>query len=89
MDNVSFQLYEGERVALLGASGSGKSLTARAISGTLPPYCDIEGEIDFDGDSIAQQPIFGPLIKSRVATIFQDSFSALNPLMSVGKQDAA
>ncbi|NAW77913.1 ATP-binding cassette domain-containing protein [Vibrio sp. V33_P6A3T137] len=86
LNNVNFQLYQGERVALLGASGSGKSLTARAISGTLPPYCDIEGEIDFDGDSIAQQLILARRSKSRVATIFQDSFSALNPLMSVGKQ---
>lgn len=84
--NISFQLYQGERVCLLGASGSGKSLTARALSGTLPPHCQISGKVTVNGHDVTHQPILQRSNLGRVATVFQDSFGALNPLMSVGKQ---
>ncbi|MGB2063901.1 MAG: ATP-binding cassette domain-containing protein [Marinomonas gallaica] len=86
VDNISFSLYEGERVCLIGASGSGKSLTARAINGTLAPYIKVSGEVLVNGDSVAQQPVLARRAQARAATVFQDTYSALNPLMSVGKQ---
>ncbi|RDL45172.1 ABC transporter ATP-binding protein [Marinomonas piezotolerans] len=86
VDNISFSLYEGERVCLIGASGSGKSLTARAINGTVAPYIKVAGDILVNGISVAQQPVLARRAHARVATVFQDTFSALNPLMSVGKQ---
>ncbi|XAW87385.1 ABC transporter ATP-binding protein [Vibrio sp. CDRSL-10 TSBA] len=86
VSDISLQLYEGERVCLLGASGSGKSLTAKAISGTLAPYCKVEGNIHFNGELVTTLPVLGRPSNARVATVFQDTFSALNPLMSVGKQ---
>ncbi len=86
VSDINLQLFEGERVCLLGASGSGKSLTAKAISGTLAPYCKVEGNIHFNGESVTTLPVLGRPSTARVATVFQDTFSALNPLMSVGKQ---
>ncbi|SBT17578.1 putative D,D-dipeptide transport ATP-binding protein DdpD [Marinomonas gallaica] len=86
VDDISFSLYEGERVCLIGASGSGKSLTARAINGTLAPYIKVSGEVLVNGDSVAQQPVLARRAQARAATVFQDTYSALNPLMSVGKQ---
>ncbi|RBP79571.1 ABC transporter ATP-binding protein [Marinomonas rhizomae] len=86
VDNISFDVHEGEKVCLIGASGSGKSLTARAINGTLAPYIDVAGDVIVNGVSVAQQPVLARRAEARVATVFQDTFSALNPLMSVGKQ---
>ena len=86
VDDISFSLYEGERVCLIGASGSGKSLTARAINGTLAPYIKVSGEVLVNGHSVAQQPVLARRPQARAATVFQDTYSALNPLMSVGKQ---
>lgn len=78
---VSFEIADGERVALLGASGSGKSLTAAAILGALPPGFTRSGEISVFGQSVSQ----GRAPRG-VAAVFQDSAMALNPLVSVGHQ---
>ncbi|MCA2017462.1 ABC transporter ATP-binding protein [Vibrio tritonius] len=86
VDSIHLSLSQGERVCLLGASGSGKSITAQAINGTLPPYCKVSGSIKVNGLDVAGQPVLARPADGRVATIFQDTFSALNPLMSVGKQ---
>ncbi|WP_425642134.1 ATP-binding cassette domain-containing protein [Marinomonas gallaica] len=86
VDNISFSVYEGERVCLIGASGSGKSLTARAINGTVAPYIEVAGDVIVNGLPVARQPVLARRAEARVATVFQDTFSALNPLMSVGKQ---
>ncbi|MGO1296256.1 MAG: ATP-binding cassette domain-containing protein [Vibrio sp.] len=83
---ISFQLHQGERVCLLGASGSGKSLTARALSGTLPANTHVSGKIIINGHDVTHQPILKRPSLGRIATVFQDSFGALNPLMTVGKQ---
>lgn len=82
--NLSFQVAPGERVALLGASGSGKSLTAATILGSLAPGLAVTGEISLFGSPHESGAERGR--RGSVAAIYQDSLSALNPLVTVGGQ---
>lgn len=86
VNNLSFRIDAGERVCLIGASGSGKSLTARAIIGTLPDGCRVRGSLRVYGRDVTNKRALSRPAASRVAAIFQDSATALNPLMPVGKQ---
>lgn len=82
LQDVSLSLEQGERLAILGESGSGKSSLALAIAGLLPPDTDIGGEIEWPGLSI--QPVLG----KDIGFIFQDPGGSLDPLMRVGDQIA-
>lgn len=84
--NLSFSVTAGERICLLGASGCGKSLTAKSIIGTLPAGAKISGSIRVNGVEVCGQPPVARSHAGRVATVFQDSSTALNPLMTLGKQ---
>jgi peptide/nickel transport system ATP-binding protein len=84
--DLSFSIGAGERVCLLGASGSGKSLTAKAITGTSPAGAHLSGSIRVNGVEVCGKPPVSRCAKSRVAAVFQDSSTALNPLMTIGKQ---
>ncbi|MEI7085530.1 ABC transporter ATP-binding protein [Pectobacterium versatile] len=86
ISDISFTLFAGERVCLLGASGSGKSLTAKAIIGTPPSGCQISGSIRVNGEEVSQLKALARPQVSRVSAVFQDSATALNPLMPLGKQ---
>ncbi|WP_316289126.1 ABC transporter ATP-binding protein [Clavibacter michiganensis] len=74
----------GERVALVGASGSGKSLTAQAVLGTLPPGSRVRGVVELGGRAVGASAPRQRL--GRVAAVQQDSLAALNPLVTVGAQ---
>lgn len=79
--DVSLSLKRGEIGALLGRSGSGKSLLAKAIVQLLPKELTVTGSISIDGSP------FHPSIRGKkVGLIFQDPASALNPTLTVGKQ---
>ncbi|TWP33915.1 ABC transporter ATP-binding protein [Leekyejoonella antrihumi] len=89
--DVSFEVGPGVRYGLVGESGSGKSMTLKAIAGLLPRGVEVlEGEIHFDGDDVLtmspheRRRIMGP----RMAMIFQEPMTALNPTTRVGKQIA-
>jgi oligopeptide transport system ATP-binding protein len=92
INGVSFDLREGETVAILGESGSGKSVTAQAIMGILdtPPGYITGGEIRYCGTNILtlseerRRKIRGP----EISMVFQDALSALNPVFPVGWQIA-
>ena len=86
VSHISFALYPGERVCLIGASGSGKSLTAKAVAGALAPDVRLSGSIRVNDVDVSQLNTLARPASARVATIFQDSATALNPLMTVGKQ---
>lgn len=86
---VSFDLYHGRTLAIVGESGSGKSQTSRAIMGILAPNKIIEeGEILYDGRDILRlkEEELTKIRGSKIAMIFQDPMSSLNPIMKVGKQ---
>ncbi|WP_436787538.1 ABC transporter ATP-binding protein [Yinghuangia sp. YIM S10712] len=90
VNGVSFQVHAGETLAVLGESGSGKSVTAQAVMGILdtPPARISRGAIRFRGrDMLTMSQDERRRIRGRhVAMIFQDALSALNPVLSVGKQ---
>ncbi len=92
VDGLSFQVSPGERVAVVGRSGSGKSLTASAILGTLPPGLVASGSVRFDGRELLAEAGGGrgrsAAAGAGLAAVFQDSRSALNPLVRVGAQVA-
>ena len=92
INGVSFELHEGETLAILGESGSGKSVTAQAIMGILdsPPAFITGGEVRYCGQDIfklseeARRRVRGP----EISMVFQDALSALNPVFPVGWQIA-
>ncbi len=87
--NISFDLYKGETLAIVGESGSGKSVTSKAIMGILAGNSIVEGgEIFYDGQDLLKisEEDFHKLRGDKVAMIFQDPMSSLNPIMRVGQQ---
>jgi peptide/nickel transport system ATP-binding protein len=93
--DLSFSIAPGEVLGLVGESGSGKSITSLAIMGLLPPTAAVTGEITFqNGDGAPTRLTKLPfdqlrlLRGSRMAMIFQEPTTALNPVMRVGEQIA-
>lgn len=89
--DISFRLERGRTLAIVGESGSGKSVTSRAIMGLLAPNAVVEGgEILYKGKDLLQmsEKELCKLRGSKIAMIFQDPLSALNPIMPIGKQIA-
>ncbi len=89
VDGISFDLKPGEIVCVVGESGSGKSMCAHALMGLLPGSVAIEtGEILFEGNNLLALDEDGwrDLRGRRVAMVFQEPMTALNPLMRVGDQ---
>ena len=87
--NISFDLYKGETLAIVGESGSGKSVTSKAIMGILAGNSIVEGgEILYDGQDLLKisEEDFHKLRGDKIAMIFQDPMSSLNPIMRVGQQ---
>ena len=90
INGVSFDLSQGETLAVLGESGSGKSVTAQAIMGILdsPPGFITGGELRYCGQNMLamreddRRRIRGP----EISMVFQDALSALNPVFPVGWQ---
>ncbi len=92
INGVSFHLDEGETLAILGESGSGKSVTAQAVMRILdtPPGFVTGGSVEYCGTDLLKLPeqemrrVRGP----HISMIFQDALSALNPVFTVGWQIA-
>jgi oligopeptide transport system ATP-binding protein len=90
VNGVNYSVAEGETLAVLGESGSGKSVTAQAIMGILdsPPGFITKGEIVFQGRDLLKlngeerRKVRG----AKMAMVFQDALSSLNPVLTVGEQ---
>ncbi len=82
VDGVSFDVYRGETLGLVGESGCGKSTTGRTI---LQLYRPTEGAVYFEKENLAELK-GGPLrrMRRRMQMIFQDPYASLNPRMTVG-----
>jgi oligopeptide/dipeptide ABC transporter ATP-binding protein len=92
VSDVSFSLAAGERVGLIGESGSGKSLTALAMMGLLPEGVRARGSVRLAGvehDLVgAPEPRLAAVRGAAMTMVFQEPMSALNPSMRVGDQVA-
>ncbi len=88
VDGVGFAAAPGERLCLLGESGSGKSVTARAIVGQELLGMELSGRVLVNGHDVLGVPPARRRGQDRVAMVFQDSASALHPLVRVGTQVA-
>ena len=87
--NINFDLHKGETLAIVGESGSGKSVTSKSILGILAGNAIIEsGEIIYDGKDLLKitEEDFYRIRGDKIAMIFQDPMSSLNPIMRIGKQ---
>ena len=87
--DISFDLYKGETLAIVGESGSGKSVTSKAIIGILANNAIVEGgEILYDGHDLLKisEEYFHKIRGDKIAMIFQDPMSSLNPIVTIGKQ---
>jgi peptide/nickel transport system ATP-binding protein len=88
--DVSFAIDAGERVSLIGESGSGKSLTSFAVAGLLPDGLTATGSVALDGVQVvgAKERDLVPLRGRTVSFVFQEPLTALDPLMRLGQQVA-
>ena len=87
--DISFDLEQGRTLAIVGESGSGKSVTSKAIMGILAGNSIIEGgEIIYDGKDLLKidEEEMYKIRGDKIAMIFQDPLSSLNPIMRIGKQ---
>ena len=86
---INFDLNKGETLAIVGESGSGKSVTSKAILGILAGNSIIEdGEIIYDGKNLLRisEDEFHAIRGDKIAMIFQDPMSSLNPIIKIGRQ---
>ena len=87
--DISFDLAKGETLAIVGESGSGKSVTSKAILGIQAGNSLTEsGEIIYDGQDLLKisEEEFHKIRGDKIAMIFQDPMSSLNPIVRIGKQ---
>jgi len=88
--DLELTLERGATLGIIGESGSGKSLTAMALMGLLPDNAQLSGSIRFDGQELVGlgDKALGTLRGNRMAMVFQEPMTALNPLHSIVRQVA-
>lgn len=88
LNDISMTLDRGDRLGIVGESGSGKSITALAVMGLLPDRMQVNGTLRFDGQDLTtmSEDKRCSLRGRRVAMIFQEPMTALNPVKTIGAQ---
>lgn len=90
LDGVSLELERGDTLGVVGETGCGKSITSKAVLGLLPvpPTKIVSGRILFQGEDLLQksEKAIGDIRGTRIAMIFQDPMTYLNPVFSIEKQ---
>ncbi|MFC6333696.1 ABC transporter ATP-binding protein [Paenibacillus septentrionalis] len=90
VDGVDFEVGSGKVLCIVGESGSGKSMTSLSLMGLVPePYGKIvEGEILFEGEDLVKmtETQLSSMRGNKIAMIFQEPMTALNPLFTIGEQ---
>jgi oligopeptide/dipeptide ABC transporter ATP-binding protein len=88
VDGLSYTLERARTVAVIGESGSGKTVSARSIMGLLPPSATVSGSVRFEGTELVGMP--EPELRGyrgrAIAMVFQDPARSLNPTMRIGQQ---
>ena len=87
---IGYDLYPGRTLGVVGEFGCGKTITALALMGLVPPPGNVVGSIRFEGRELMDQPVaaWRALRGDRMAMVFQEPMTALNPVMPVGRQIA-
>ncbi|MBM4275629.1 MAG: ABC transporter ATP-binding protein [Deltaproteobacteria bacterium] len=87
---VSFELRAGETLGLVGESGCGKTVTALSILRLLPHTANVAGEVRFAGEDLiaARESRLQEIRGDRIAMVFQEPMTALNPVFTIGEQIA-
>jgi peptide/nickel transport system ATP-binding protein len=86
VDDVSFHVRKGETLGIVGESGCGKSTTARLLMRLIEPDA---GEVVFDGDAVGDRHgITINAMRRQMQMVFQDSYSSLNPRMTMAESIA-
>ena len=89
VSGVSLTIHDGEILGLVGESGSGKSVTAMAVAGLLPrKQCSFSGQILLDSAELlhADRALLRKVQGKDIGVVFQEPMSAMDPLMTVGRQ---
>ncbi|MEV0322939.1 ABC transporter ATP-binding protein [Streptomyces sp. NPDC050658] len=88
VDRLSYDVAAGEVLAVVGESGCGKSVTAMAVMGLLPPTAHIDGSVRLGGREIAgaSEKELGKVRGKDIAMIFQEPMTSLNPVLTIGRQ---
>lgn len=82
---VSFEIAPGEAVGLVGESGAGKSMTARAVARLLSPAAQMDGSVKFQGEDVFRMS--GPRLRearAQMGFVYQDPVAHINPVRTVG-----
>ena len=88
LHGISFDIYKGETLGIVGESGCGKSMTALSIMRLTQPNAKVSGSITLDGQSLLDMPMkeFRKIRGNRMSMIFQEPMTSLNPVFTVGHQ---